>query len=430
MFVRRSHERMRPMLVRCRHALAAPLVALMLVITLAPGALVAQGSATGTPPTSGVRGNAAGSPVYPWPAPTGDVDVLWQLDIPEGYEPGPSVVYGDALLNTATSEAFGSNLTVYDLRTGAFRWNYAASEPFSDPFVADGVVYLTDGPLVTALSLEDGEMRWERTLDDGEPARGNAPIAIVAANGMLYVNSNASLLALDAATGEQRWQRIFESYVVAAPILAGEVVVVASIPLDLAENEAERRLHGISTATGNEVWRWSFEGVDGAVVYEGGQGIVVLAHGEGDTAAYDILDAGQGRPAWDLPGDCEPATAPVLGDVVACSDGRLLDSATGEALPGEPLPEGWSPLGRVGDQLIVTDGARIVGWDIASGKALWSADITGAADGVLPVTISAGDGALALVTMAGAPGDGPSPLETIVLGTPGATSTPVATPAS
>lgn len=413
-FARRSQERVPTMPTRSALIPSLALLTLVLTIALAPGFLAAQDA-----------------------APAGEVGVLWKLDIPAGYEPGMSVAFGDALLNTATSEEFGSNLTVYDLRTGAFRWNHAAAEPLSDPFVADDVVYLTAGPRVIALALADGALLWEQALDDGEPARGDAPSRVVAANGTVYVNVNASLQALDAATGEPRWQRTFEGYAVDVPVLAGAVVVVASAPVDPALDGTDNRLHGISAESGNEVWRWGFAALDGTYAYSGGGSIVHLARMTGGGWAYDLLDAGKGRPAWDVAGTCDPsADVALLGDIVACGD-LLLDGATGEALPGGPLPDGMWPLGRIGDQLVVTDGARVAGLDVASRGEAWSAEPAGDADAAQAptfVTISAGDGAFALVTATEPSGDAVVRFDAIILGTAddGATpvATPVATPAS
>jgi outer membrane protein assembly factor BamB len=349
------------------------LAVLALLLALMLGAATAQSPEQ---PGSGPSGNAAGNAVFPGPGPVGTVDLAWELSIPDGYFPGAPVAYGEYLLMTATSEEFGSNLTVYELASGTFLWNHAAETQFSGPFVSGDAVYLTAGPRVIALSLTSGEPMWEALLEDGEPAIGDDSSFLVAENGVVFANVNSSMLALDGATGEEHWRRTFAGYDVRSPVLAGNVVVVSSELPDTTQ----ARLHGISTTSGNEVWRRAI-GSEGSPYYYAGSmhtGSVYLSVQQDTGWSGDILDAGNGQPLWNIDNACEASgSVTILDDTLACS-GSMLDITSGEAWSGHAgIPDGMSPLAVVGDQLYVAASQRIIALDLATGAELWSYDFTG-----------------------------------------------------
>ena len=71
-----------------------------MITGLAAATLAAQSTGGGVGP----YGNEGGSPTYAGPGPTGEVDVLWELEVPAEYRPGSPVAVGNQVFLTATSE--------------------------------------------------------------------------------------------------------------------------------------------------------------------------------------------------------------------------------------------------------------------------------------------------------------------------------------
>jgi outer membrane protein assembly factor BamB len=315
---------------------------------------------------SGPLGDAGGARAYAGPGPTGDVEVAWRLSIPFGYRAGSPVAYGDRLLVTASSEAFGSNLTVYDLDSGRFLWNYAESAIFSDPFVAGGRVFLSMDHAVVALSLESGESLWTRHLED--PAHPDEAVSNPVADGeAVVVTVGSDVVAMDAATGEELWRRAFAGAQVYWPRLVGDVVAVVSQDRDTSAG----RYHGISLESGNELWRQDALAPH-ALIGSVDAGVVIVEDLLGGDLRTRMFDARTGLPEMGAAG-CADETPIAAGDVVTCG---TLDVRTGEPLPGAgSWPEGGDVSAGAGDLFYVAGDSRVVAVDRASGEARWSLDL-------------------------------------------------------
>lgn len=105
----------------------------------------------------------------------------------------------------------GAGVALYDLGSGARRWERADVKPASAPFVGGGVVALREGTHVLALSADDGRTLWSR--DCKEPflygfAADGGRLFVTAGNtdgGPPATGRRGRIEALDALTGKRLW---------------------------------------------------------------------------------------------------------------------------------------------------------------------------------------------------------------------------------
>lgn len=352
---------------------ATPAVGAMLT-NATPSALISGGWG------SGPQGDAGAMRSYPGPGPQGDfVDVAWMLSIPPGYEAGLPVVYGNRLLVTATSEAFGSNLTVYELESGNFLWNYAESRGFSSPFVATGRIFLTADDSLTALSLETGEVLWTQRIapgDDqqntGDEARTVTLSGSVADGDAVIVAAGDAVIALDAETGVENWRRSFAGSSYFGPWLLGDVVLIYSVEAGGGDGaQGAERYHGISLETGSELWRQDASSPR-YVAGSADAGVVVVSDFRTGDLETRMFDARTGSPVR-VEAPCDARFPGAAAATVACGP---FDVLTGESLPGA---DGWPDDGVVAattdDAMYMMSGTQLSAVDVASGDTSWSIDL-------------------------------------------------------
>jgi outer membrane protein assembly factor BamB len=168
---------------------------------------------------------------------------------------------------------------------------------------------------VSALNLSTGEVRWSVRL------RGPI-VAAPAVAGPLVLAADASktLFALDAASGATRWSVRFRDLVSTAPAVANGVVVVAT---------EDRRVSGLGLQDGRRMWQVRTGALVKALPAISGDRVIVGDEG-GTVAALALRD---GTPTWETELDSALTAGPVVsGDLVTVTDnaGNLSGYAAGD----------------------------------------------------------------------------------------------------
>lgn len=387
----------------------------------------------------------AALPEGPWPERSPrwtarDAADRWR-DLPAVH--GPVAVGG--LVLAVGGHPGADRVAAYDARTGRPRWRHRPIDVASLWAASRrAVVVGSDRGELEALAPETGRRRWRVRL-----APGQGPDAATLSGDRLYVATSFTgegdlrppvVYALDARTGRRRWRAALgrgTDLQWGAPVLAEELVVVASTPSDPG-SAAGHALHALDAATGRARWELalpasqpgyhterpllhrgllivpasgSLLAVDpssGRVVWRrpgtglptilGPAGRLVLAAFQDDLVA---LAARDGQERWRLPvsgGDHRwVAMADGRVDVLTAGLALVLDPATGaerwRSLAG---PASGPPL-RVAGRVYVPTTAGLVALAAGSGQVAWVGDLrrlTGrpvVAGGRVLVTTGSGD---------------------------------------
>lgn len=119
--------------------------------------------------------------------------------------------------------------------------------------VADRVPLPDEEPTSVRAYERDGTPAWHARV----PGTGRAPAVTPDGTVVVSVGEDPStLLALDGAEGSVRWERRVAQYV-REPVVAGDVVVVAGAPDELAQDEVVRAL---DVDTGEPLWSKPVDG--------------------------------------------------------------------------------------------------------------------------------------------------------------------------
>jgi len=217
----------------------------------------------------------------------------------------------------------------------------AAGEFTFVPAVVGSTVYAADRS-GTLLRLDDGKETWR--IDVGQPLSGG-----VGANAKRVVvgTAKAEVLAFDAATGKPAWRGRVSSEVLAPPLVGDDIVAVRS---------GDSHITAFEAADGKR--RWVYQRTVPSLVLRSTVGLTLASPRE--------LIAG-------FPG----------GKLVAIAAGN--GAATWEA--NVALPKGATELERIADVTSspVVEGravcaaayqGRVSCFDLASGNALWSREIS------------------------------------------------------
>jgi outer membrane protein assembly factor BamB len=158
---------------------------------------------------------------------------LYALDVATG-EPRWSKALGAALAGTPSVSSdgqtifvgtFGSRLLALDTATGDERWSKATSNwVWSGPALDNGVIYFADvAGTVYALDAATGDEVWAPVKPGGQ-MRARP----VLTGDLLYVGDRqGNLFALDRATGVVRHTQTLKGQILAAPLAAGDLILVA-----------------------------------------------------------------------------------------------------------------------------------------------------------------------------------------------------------
>ncbi|OPG13902.1 PQQ-binding-like beta-propeller repeat protein [Microbispora sp. GKU 823] len=199
---------------------------------------------------------------FVWRAVTATVTITpsWTYDIGYGTS-APAVA--DGVVYVLGGELGEDRLYALDAATGKQRWTHKlprvpSAVGYSDPVVAEGVVYTTDDGRVYALDAATGEQRW--ISETSGPY-----VSVTLAGGVVYVrNIGGDMYALDAATGEQRW-----TYEVSDGDYYPDDSVVADGVVYL-DDDGENTVHALDAVTGEQRWTYAIgSGIYRPVVADG-----------------------------------------------------------------------------------------------------------------------------------------------------------------
>lgn len=313
--------------------------------------------------------------------------LLWQFTPSDGAIFGSALSDDGAALVVVIGYGFdpGGTVVSLDPATGDVRWSVDIPEsPWSDPVIADGIVYAGIGSLISgqsavyAFEVDTGAQLWRNDVTNRDlPATPIDGVAIGDAS--LYVNrADGAVLALDMATGAERWSVDVEKPQRGAPFVDGDTVYI-STGFDGAV------ILALDTASGDERWRFEqpVNPVTGPVVAEG---LLSVGFVDGDVVT---LDPATGEERWRAlggvmgDGDLEAPSPglPLIANGVLYVSGNgfagahtvALDAATGAnlwtAATGNFSASAPALDGNV--LLVGSDSGDLLGLDLASGAELW-----------------------------------------------------------
>ncbi|MDQ3695629.1 MAG: PQQ-binding-like beta-propeller repeat protein [Chloroflexota bacterium] len=302
--------------------------------------------------------------LYAFDAATGERLWLYELDAePCVCTPRP-VAVAEGIVYVVPGGQQQASLFAVDAATGAELWRYDGTMAgddarFTDPVTAGGLVFVGEGELFgtasagrfVALDATTGEEAWTRDLD--------ASAAPAVGDGILYVQARSpgelpgTLNALDAETGADVWAVSTVEASLAAPAVAGDLLLVpAGLRGGYADGFDDDLLVAFDAATGAERWRTGLRGsISGPPAITGGA-IYVTTYHEGILFALGDDGQGLGGPATpgteiDLSGRepclAEPTSKPYAGDLVGTPAAKIIS------------PSQIGPSGQIGAELIVAE---------------------------------------------------------------------------
>lgn len=249
-----------------------PLVAIALLASGLPGALV-QAEEGGAPaPWSQWRGPSRDGGVEgaPWPGSLAGLERIWRVDLGQGY-PGP-IADGDRVFVVESLEDESAGVRALALDTGRELWKRSWPSAGKVPFFAasngdwvrstpayDGeTLFVGDmREMLVALDAASGEIRWQVDLPGrfgtDVPDFGFASSPLVDGE-FLYVQAANSIVKLDKNSGETIWRSLEHSGSIGASG-AFSSPVIAEIHGDRQLVVLTRQgLNGIDPATGRVIW--------------------------------------------------------------------------------------------------------------------------------------------------------------------------------
>ncbi|MBL8952339.1 MAG: PQQ-binding-like beta-propeller repeat protein [Myxococcaceae bacterium] len=255
--------------------------------------------------------------------------------------------------------------------------DYQPSEtasPAVDPDTERVVVCTRDG-MVRSLSPIDGHIEWEKTI------RGRCFAGATIYEGVVYVPGGDSVLyALRARTGEELWQYPAGEELVTAPLVAGDLLLVAS------QSEA---LFAVDRQTGKWKWQYRRDPPSGFTVRGTANPVVngdrvYMGFADGYVVALGLAD---GQQKWErnlsTSGGLQFLDAdatPVLDDsgtlyAASYKDGvAAMNAETGELQWATARPGVVSML-RSGEVLLTGGDNRVAALHTGTGRELWSLDL-------------------------------------------------------
>lgn len=264
----------------------------------------------------------------------GDGTEKWSATLAAEVMAGPLVHEGQLLVTTE-----GGTFTSFDATTGDVTWEYVIDAPLRcSPTVVDGKAMLAgcdgklhmidlkggkavgsvaiDGPTGstpaargsriyfgteqgTFFAIETGEqpdVAWQ--FQDRRRKQGIRTAAAVNDKLAVFGSQGKAAFAVDLATGDPKWTFPTRSRVESSPVIAGEVVVVAT---------QRGKLYLIDLETGGAVWEDDFGGgfIGSGVVVDG-----VLLIGNTDGTLYCFGKKGASSPGQEPAAETATPTAP------------------------------------------------------------------------------------------------------------------------
>ena len=272
------------------------------------------------------------------------------------------------------------------LTDGVVQWRYSA---FDDLFVqatSDEVVVV--GPQfewLVALDTSTGEERWRSRLEDGYGATGS----VVTDDALVVVTTAARegdvrspiVSALGLRDGELRWSTALDEGLDAqwgSPVVSGQVVIVQATPSHPGSAPSDM-VYALELASGELMWSTDLGG---------SQGYFELAPVVADTtvvvraAGLVGLDLATGAVRWKRSGSWPLAAAHGRVYVADESDLLILEELTGQPLGDTDLadlPDGILFTTVLGGQLIVVGVESVLALALDSGALAWRHTMRGLA---------------------------------------------------
>ncbi len=147
-----------------------------------------------------------------------DGSVVWQVKLDGALASQPTLVDGVLYVGT-----FANQVVAIAAEDGQKLWTAPASGwVWSAPAYADGTLFVGDlGGQIMALDAKTGQEKWR--INQGGPVIGQPAVD----DGAVYVTTENGVLIALTTEGKPLWQYNFDGKLYAAPVVAGENLLVA-----------------------------------------------------------------------------------------------------------------------------------------------------------------------------------------------------------
>jgi outer membrane protein assembly factor BamB len=179
-------------------------------------------------------------------------ELVWKYAPGEELATTPVFAAGKVLVASEANTVFA-----VEQKTGKWLWQYRRDLPASftirgaaAPAVANGVAYVgfADGAVV-ALKIDDGAVKWERTLSEGTQFIDVDTTPVLDEAGHLFVASyKDGLFSLDAASGNTVWRTPTAG--VTSLVLQGQILFAGG----------DEKLSAVLAGTGRTLWTLALPG--------------------------------------------------------------------------------------------------------------------------------------------------------------------------
>lgn len=232
----------------------------------------------------------------------------------------------------------GGGLVALDAESGERRWSVWTSAPVAAaPAVVDGVVYArANDAQVVAVDAATGRERWRSGGSTSEVGGTEiqADSALAVADGVVYSASAGLLRSLDAATGRERWRAPLDGGLPGTPVIVAETVHLVAGDGSWEIGQGDVRIVAFDTASGAVRWSETLSTSRPPVPAPAADSDRVYLANVGSDGHVRALDLDTGAEVWRFVAPFAVVASPTLVDDIlylTSLDGRLyaLDAGTG-----------------------------------------------------------------------------------------------------